>query len=348
MNLNIGTVVNCGQPTTVQGCRRVGSRIYGSRTSRPELGSGKAIRARVQVISGELGLMPHPTQPEGDMNVPKKTISRVALCGWNVHAMEACWEGSVMHFWKSKRAKGVGNENRHLLEDLTIQELRWNLNRTEKTERKQTFIVLDKELVVGDFIHGNAHTEGADHILRRKIARLDHVASNIKAVFPAMVGDVNIYMNDLDDSQMAEIEIMIAEPKRFSLSEYGGLSTPLTVYVGAPSSQWMSVFHDTYQHHDSRGKGLGKESVLMMMAFAVENFSIHIFRAKIGESNEASLLMFRKLVSLSLSHPHIVAWLGFMEVSRSEIFKELTLELQITNLKREELLQLSGTMVTHA
>ncbi|RZC89720.1 hypothetical protein C5167_035715 [Papaver somniferum] len=29
-----------------------------------------------------------------------------------------------------------------------------------------------------------------------------------------MVGDVNIYMNDLDDPQMAEIEIMIAEPKR--------------------------------------------------------------------------------------------------------------------------------------
>ncbi|KAK9087681.1 hypothetical protein Syun_030075 [Stephania yunnanensis] len=31
-----------------------------------------------------------------------------------------------------------------------------------------------------------------------------------------MVGDVNIYMNDLDDLQMAEVEIMIAEPKRVS------------------------------------------------------------------------------------------------------------------------------------
>lgn len=30
-----------------------------------------------------------------------------------------------------------------------------------------------------------------------------------------MVGDVNIYMNDLDDPQMAEIEIMIAESKRY-------------------------------------------------------------------------------------------------------------------------------------
>lgn len=31
-----------------------------------------------------------------------------------------------------------------------------------------------------------------------------------------MVGDVNIYMNDLDDPQMAEVEIMIAEPKRYT------------------------------------------------------------------------------------------------------------------------------------
>jgi hypothetical protein len=31
----------------------------------------------------------------------------------------------------------------------------------------------------------------------------------------AMVGDVNIYMNDSDDVQIAEIEIMIAEHKRY-------------------------------------------------------------------------------------------------------------------------------------
>lgn len=33
--------------------------------------------------------------------------------------------------------------------------------------------------------------------------------------FSAMVGDVNIFMNDLDDLQVAEVEIMIAEPKRY-------------------------------------------------------------------------------------------------------------------------------------
>ncbi|CAA3019646.1 N-acetyltransferase 9 isoform X1 [Olea europaea subsp. europaea] len=137
---------------------------------------------------------------------------------------------------------------------------------------KQTFIVLDKELVMGDFIPGNPHIE-------------------------AMVGDVNIYMNDLDDPQMAEIEIMIAELK-------------------------------------SRGKGLAQESVLMMMVFAVEKFGIHAFHAKIGESNKASLNLFHKM--------------GFQKISYSEIFKEVTLELPITESTCEKLHQLIGNMVTHS
>ncbi|KAK2648518.1 hypothetical protein Ddye_016007 [Dipteronia dyeriana] len=136
---------------------------------------------------------------------------------------------------------------------------------------KQTFIVLDKALVEGKFVHRDPHVE-------------------------AMVGDVNIYMNDLDNPQLAEVEIMIAEPK-------------------------------------SRGKGLAKESVLMMMAYAVENFGIQVFHAKIGESNGASLSLFRKL--------------GFEDVSHSEIFKEVTLELPVTNPKREELLYLIGNAVRH-
>nr|XP_027078475.1 N-acetyltransferase 9-like protein isoform X5 [Coffea arabica] len=131
---------------------------------------------------------------------------------------------------------------------------------------KQTFIILDKELVVGEFVHGDPHVE-------------------------AMVGDVNIYMNDLDDAEMAEIEIMIAETK-------------------------------------SRGKGLGKESVLMMMAFAVENFGIHLFRAKIGDSNRASISLFQKL--------------GFEKTSHSEIFQEVTFELPITESKCEELHRLTA------
>ncbi|KAG6533086.1 hypothetical protein ZIOFF_006947 [Zingiber officinale] len=85
---------------------------------------------------------------------------------------------------------------------------------------EHTFIVLDKQLIQGGYVPGNPHVE-------------------------AMVGDVNIYMNNPDDLQKAEIEIMIAEPK-------------------------------------SRQKGLAKESILMMMAFSGEEYGIHTFCAKIA------------------------------------------------------------------
>ncbi|KAJ8899289.1 hypothetical protein K2173_018263 [Erythroxylum novogranatense] len=156
-------------------------------------------------------------------------------------------------------------------EPLSIEdEYRMQLSWTQDP-LKRTFIILDKDLVEGDFVHGQPHVE-------------------------AMVGDVNIYLNDLDDPQMAEVEIMIAESK-------------------------------------SRGKGFGKEAVKMMMAFAIQCTRIRVFRAKIGESNEASLHLFHKL--------------GFKEVSYSEIFKEVTLELTVTMNKHEELLNMFHNVVVH-
>lgn len=171
------------------------------------------------------------------------------------------------HQWMKDPAllQATGSEPLTLDQEYQMQQS-WN-----QDPNKQTFIVLDKELVEGKFIHGNPGVE-------------------------AMVGDVNLYMNDLDDSLLAEIEIMIAESK-------------------------------------SRGKGLGKESVLMMMGFAVKNLGIHSFRVKIGDSNEGSLSLFKKL--------------GFEETSYSEIFKEVTLELKVTKSKHEELLDMFGRIVTY-
>lgn len=68
--------------------------------------------------------------------------------------------------------------------------------------------------------------------------------------------------------------------------------------VGANSVWLLIVFFSSFC---SRGKGLGEESILMMMTFAVENCGIQTLRAKIAESNAASLKLFRKLVSLSPS-----------------------------------------------
>ncbi|ERN18275.1 hypothetical protein AMTRI_Chr10g5300 [Amborella trichopoda] len=137
---------------------------------------------------------------------------------------------------------------------------------------KQTFIVLDKQMILGTFAHGEPHVE-------------------------AMAGDVNIFMNDCDDVRTVEISIMIAEPK-------------------------------------SRRKGLGKESVLLMMAFAVENLGIQAFCANIGESNTASIDLFKKL--------------GFESAGSSEIFKEVTLKLEVNETLTDTLQSLLRNSMVHA
>lgn len=95
----------------------------------------------------------------------------------------------------------------------------------------------------------------------------------------SMVGDVNLFLNDVDNHHHAEIEVMIAEPS-------------------------------------SRGRGLGLEATLAMMYYGVAFLGIRHFIAKIGYQNTRSLELFKKL--------------GFVEKSRSDVFKEATLHVDVS------------------
>lgn len=119
-------------------------------------------------------------------------------------------------------------------------------------EDKCTFIVLDR---------------------RAEMAEMEEV--------DAMVGDVNLFFNDVDNAQAAEVEVMIAEER-------------------------------------ARGNGLGIEAVILMMAYAYSSLKTRKFSAKIGDANHASLSMFGTR-------------LGFEFASRSEVFRETTLELLVDN-----------------
>ncbi|XP_008305262.1 alpha/beta-tubulin-N-acetyltransferase 9 [Stegastes partitus] len=74
-----------------------------------------------------------------------------------------------------------------------------------------------------------------------------------------MVGDVNIFLTDPADPSLAELEVMIAEPRY-------------------------------------RGKGIGKEVTRMMMSYALTHLGIGRFQAKIGLDNQVSIGMFKKLL----------------------------------------------------
>ncbi|XP_064007164.1 alpha/beta-tubulin-N-acetyltransferase 9 isoform X2 [Pogoniulus pusillus] len=103
-----------------------------------------------------------------------------------------------------------------------------------------------------------------------------------------MVGDVNLFLTNPEDPTLAEVEIMIAEP-------------------------------------DYRGRGFGKEATLMMMSYGVRNLGITKFEAKIGQENEASICMFKKL--------------HFKEIAVNRVFQEVTLRLDVTDQERRWLLE---------
>lgn len=72
-----------------------------------------------------------------------------------------------------------------------------------------------------------------------------------------MCGDVNLFLNDIDNKFNAEIEVMIAES----------------------------------QH---RGKGFAKEAVFLMMSYGINKIGINRFYAKINKDNEISINLFRR------------------------------------------------------
>ncbi|KAM5273048.1 alpha/beta-tubulin-N-acetyltransferase 9 [Ctenodactylus gundi] len=73
-----------------------------------------------------------------------------------------------------------------------------------------------------------------------------------------MVGDVNLFLTDVEDPTLGEIEVMIAEPSY-------------------------------------RGRGFGTEATLLMMSYGVIKLGLTKFEAKIGQENEPSIRMFQKL-----------------------------------------------------
>ncbi|KFZ62906.1 N-acetyltransferase 9, partial [Podiceps cristatus] len=83
---------------------------------------------------------------------------------------------------------------------------------------------------------------------------------------------------------------------------------------------WLSLSEPSY-----RGRGFGKEATLMMMSYGVRNLGITKFEAKIGQENEPSICMFKKL--------------HFKEVAVNSVFQEVTLRLDVSDQERRWLLE---------
>ncbi|XP_054169160.1 N-acetyltransferase 9-like protein [Oppia nitens] len=111
----------------------------------------------------------------------------------------------------------------------------------------------------------------------------------------SMIGDVNLFFDTTNNEEKtAEIEIMIAE--------------------------------ESY-----RGKGRGKETVLLMLRFAIQVIGVKIFVAKIKYNNKSSQNMFIKI--------------GFNERSRSDVFEEITYDLTVNDMWFESIVKNNTNLI---
>ncbi|KAL0895484.1 hypothetical protein ABMA27_011597 [Loxostege sticticalis] len=67
----------------------------------------------------------------------------------------------------------------------------------------------------------------------------------------------------------------------------------------------------------ARGQKLGWQAVILMLMYGIQHIGLKIYEAKISLSNNISIQMFKKL--------------GFVEISLSEVFQEVTLERHVTD-----------------
>jgi len=105
----------------------------------------------------------------------------------------------------------------------------------------------------------------------------------------AMVGDVNLFLNNLDDRSEAELEVMIAEP-------------------------------------NVRRNGYGKESVVLMLYYGFKFLSIQKYIVKIGTDNHGSIKMFLNLGFQMQSFSEVFQETTYYLLCDSEYFQKSVLD----------------------
>ncbi|XP_035695071.1 N-acetyltransferase 9-like protein [Branchiostoma floridae] len=119
-------------------------------------------------------------------------------------------------------------------------------------------------------------------------------------------------------AEKTEIDSMIGDVNLFFTNQESPTEAEIEIMIAEPTS---------------RRKGSGREALTTMMAYGVQELGVTEYVAKIGYSNHGSLSLFHKL--------------GFTEVSRSDVFQEVTLHLPICDDIRTRLEQETSHISKH-
>ncbi|XP_019641862.1 PREDICTED: N-acetyltransferase 9-like protein [Branchiostoma belcheri] len=124
--------------------------------------------------------------------------------------------------------------------------------------------------------------------------------------------------NSWQSAERTEIDSMIGDVNLFFTNQECPTEAEIEIMIAEPSS---------------RRKGAGREALTTMMAYGVQELGVTEYMAKIGYSNHGSLSLFHKL--------------GYTEVSRSDVFQEVTLHLPISDDVRTKLEQETSHISKH-
>lgn len=122
------------------------------------------------------------------------------------------------------------------------------------------------------------------------------------------------WINDVDKCTFIVLDRAIYES---SLDEMASMIGDTNIFFADPENLSSAEIEVMIAEKGARGKGKGGEVLKLMMRFAGEEIGVERFEAKIKYDNVQSIGLFSKL--------------GYLEISRSDIFSEITFLFDRTN-----------------
>lgn len=225
------------------------------------------------------------------------------------HPLSICCVGPehvpTYHEWMKDPAllEATGSEPLSYEEEVDMQKS-W-----KNDETKCTFIVHDAE---------SCHYSGKSF---ESSAESDERKDNEFVVdenLDAMIGDVNLFLSEVDDSDESDTDENHAGTIEADASQE---TTPATPLIQAEVDIMIA-------RQEFQGKGLGRAATCAMLLYGATQLNIHRFFCRINEDNVNSIRLFKAI--------------GFVQCNYAACFKQVELELRKPLPEMEEIFKEHG------
>jgi RimJ/RimL family protein N-acetyltransferase len=132
----------------------------------------------------------------------------------------------------------------------------------------------------------------------------------------AMIGDVNLFLSDVDDSEESDT------------NENYEIRAVAAQGMGSSEQLVQAEVDIMIAKRDFQGKGLGRAATCAMLLYGATKLGICRFFCKINEDNTDSIRLFKAI--------------GFEQCNYAACFKQVELELRKTLLEMEEIFKQHG------